>query len=228
MSNLPLTEKQRAKALSTNLLINEIFLSLQGETSSVGIPTVFIRLTGCPLRCKYCDTEYAFHEGNKLNIGEILGKVSEYCTKHVAVTGGEPLAQKNCLPLLSQLCDEDYHVSLETSGALDVSMVDKRIVKVLDLKTPGSGEEKKNLYSNLKHLNDGDEIKFVICNRIDYEWSVQKLLAYQLAERCNVLFSPVQQQQSAAELAEWTLEDRLPVRLHIQLHKYLWGDVAGH
>ena len=213
---------------SESLRISEIFYSLQGETSRVGLPTVFVRLTGCPLRCIYCDTAYAFSGGQTMTLDAIMAEVARYAPRYITVTGGEPLAQKNCLPLLQTLCDRGYDVSLETGGALDVSGVDARVVKVLDIKTPGSGEEQKNLWSNLEHLNRHDEIKFVLCDETDYQWAKQVLLQHDLAQRCAVLFSPVHGQLAAKDLAEWILRDRLPVRLQVQLHKLLWGNKAGH
>jgi len=214
--------------LTTNTLrITEIFYSLQGETRTVGLPTVFVRLTGCPLRCQYCDSAYAFHGGKKLTLTEILQKVADYVPRYVTVTGGEPLAQKACIPLLKDLCDLGYEVSLETSGALDVSEVDQRVMKVLDLKTPDSKEVTKNLFSNLKHLDAKDQIKIVICSREDYEWAMSVMQEYQLAEICEVLFSPSFTQLPEKTLADWILEDRLPVRFQIQLHKHLWGDIPG-
>ncbi|MEX2524492.1 MAG: 7-carboxy-7-deazaguanine synthase QueE [Gammaproteobacteria bacterium] len=213
--------------LNRTLRINEIFLSLQGETGKTGLPTAFIRLTGCPLRCTYCDTEYAFYKGEKQTIGAIMQTIAGYRTRHVTVTGGEPLAQKDCIPLLAHLCNEGYQVSLETSGAMDISGIDPRVMKVLDLKTPASGEESKNRFENLKHIDGQDQIKFVICDREDYDWSKMVLNQYQLNERCEVLFSPSHDQLPAAQLADWILEDKLPVRFQIQLHKYLWGDVPG-
>lgn len=209
------------------LRITEIFYSLQGEARTVGFPTVFVRLTGCPLRCGYCDTAYAFQGGEWLALDSILEQVASYAPHYVTVTGGEPLAQKPCLALLSALCDRGYEVSLETSGALDVSQVDPRVVKVMDLKTPGSGEEGRNRYQNLEHLGPRDQLKFVICGRADYEWARELLRDEALAERCEVLFSPSHGVLPPRELAEWILEDRLPVRLQIQLHKYLWGEEAG-
>ena len=209
------------------LRITEIFFSLQGETRTVGLPTVFIRLTGCPLRCGYCDTAYAFQGGNWIAIEDILKQVASYDAHYVTVTGGEPLAQKPCLNLLQQLCDVGYEVSLETSGALDVSGVDPRVIKVVDIKTPGSGEVDKNLYTNIDHLSPIDQVKFVICNRDDYDWSKTIMQQYQLTDRCEILFSPSYHDQPAGKLADWIIEDKLPVRLQIQLHKYLWGDVAG-
>lgn len=209
------------------LRVTEIFYSLQGETRTVGLPTVFVRLTGCPLRCGYCDTAYAFQGGQWLEMSDILQAVAHYHPRYVTVTGGEPLAQKACIPLLKALCDAGYEVSLETSGALDVSMVDPRVVKVVDIKTPGSGEVEKNLYENVSHLQPHDQVKFVICNQSDYEWSKNIMQQYQLANACEVLFSPSYAQQMPGELADWILKDRLPVRLQIQLHKYLWGDAPG-
>ena len=216
-----------AKAVTTALRITEIFYSLQGETRTVGLPTVFVRLTGCPLRCHYCDTAYAFHGGQQMNLSDILNTVAGYSARYVTVTGGEPLAQKACLTLLTQLCDAGYEVSLETSGALDVSDVDARVVKVMDLKTPRSGELDKNRYANIEHLRQHDQVKFVLCDRSDYVWAKDMLDQYNLAGRCEVLFSPSYQQLDATTLADWILEDRLTVRLQIQLHKYLWGNVAG-
>jgi len=212
---------------SERLRITELFLSLQGESRSVGWPTVFIRLTGCPLRCGYCDTAYAFQGGEWMSLDDIIARTAVYTVKHVTVTGGEPLAQKACLPLLTRLCDAGYEVSLETSGALDVARVDPRVVKVMDLKTPGSGEVERNRYCNLEHLNPRDQIKFVVCDRADYDWAKAQLATYELADVCEVLFSPVQGQLAPRELADWIVADRLPVRFQIQLHKYLWGDVAG-
>ena len=209
------------------LRITEIFLSLQGESRSVGCPTVFIRLTGCPLRCGYCDTAYAFQGGEWMTLDDILARTASFTVKHVTVTGGEPLAQKACLPLLARLCDAGYEVSLETSGALDVARVDPRVVKVMDLKTPGSGEVERNRYCNLEHLNPRDQIKFVLCDRADYDWAKEQLVKYELPHICEVLFSPVQGQLAPRELADWIIADRLPVRFQMQLHKYLWGDVAG-
>ncbi len=209
------------------LRITEIFYSLQGETSTVGLPTVFVRLTGCPLRCQYCDTAYAFSGGTKMSQDEVLNKVAEFKPRYVTVTGGEPLAQKECLPLLSALCDQAYVVSLETSGGLDVSEVDSRVVKILDLKTPGSKEQEKNLYTNIQYINKQDQIKFVICDRADYEWAKEKLKEYQLSDRCEILFSPSHEQLKAKDLAGWILQDNLPVRMQLQIHKYIWGDERG-
>ena len=214
--------------MGKTLTVNEIFFSIQGETSHSGLPTVFIRLTGCPLRCQYCDTEYAFHEGEKITISKILRDVGQYRTRYVTVTGGEPLAQRACVDLLSLLCDEGYQVSLETSGAVDIKNVDERVCKILDIKTPGSGESKKNRLDNLKYLTANDQIKFVVCDRDDYEWTRNMVHDLQLHERCEVLLSPSHEQLDAVQLADWILEDQLPVRLQIQLHKYLWGDIPGH
>lgn len=214
--------------LQKKLKITEIFYSLQGESSTVGIPTVFIRLTGCPLRCQYCDTEYAFTGGQWQTIEEILTQLSQFQSRYVTVTGGEPLAQKACIDLLKFLCDQRYHVSLETGGALDISAVDPRVVKVMDLKTPGSGECEKNHYNNIIHLTTKDQVKFVICDRGDYEWAKDIIGKWQLAEKCQLLFSPSYKQLQARQLADWVLQDHLPVRFQIQLHKYLWGDVPGH
>ena len=227
MRSTTLSEQERTDILTKTVKINEIFLSLQGETSMVGLTTAFIRLTGCPLRCQYCDTEYAFYEGNKMSVGEILRTISAYRTRHVTVSGGEPLAQKTCVDLLTQLCDEDYLVSLETSGAIDVAQVDSRVVKILDIKTPASGEADKNRFENFKHLTARDQIKFVICDRKDYDWSKQKINEYQLTDKWEVLFSPSHEELKAVTLADWILEDKLPVRFQIQLHKYLWGDIPG-
>lgn len=211
----------------SRLRITEIFYSLQGETRTVGLPTVFVRLTGCPLRCGYCDTSYAFQGGNWVDIADILQTVASYQTPYVTVTGGEPLAQKECVTLLKNLCDAHYEVSLETSGALDISAVDPRVVRVVDIKTPGSGEVEKNLWENIDHLSVRDQVKFVICDEEDYVWAKDILEKYHLTDRCDVLFSPSYQQQSPGVLADWILKDRLKVRLQIQLHKLLWGDVIG-
>lgn len=213
---------------SESLRISEIFYSLQGETSRVGLPTVFVRLTGCPLRCTYCDTTYAFTGGQTMTLAAILTEVARFAPRYVTVTGGEPLAQKNCLLLLRTLCNEGYEVSLETGGALDVSGVDARVVKVLDIKTPASGEMERNLWSNLEHLDPHDEVKFVLCDEADYQWAKKVLQKHELAQHCAVLFSPAQGQLAAKDVAEWILRDRLPVRLQVQLHKLLWGNEAGH
>ena len=213
--------------LREQLRITEIFYSLQGETSRVGLPTVFVRLTGCPLRCGYCDTEYAFDGGESMTLAAIMAQVAAHQAHYVTVTGGEPLAQKNCLLLLRELCNADYSVSLETSGALDISEVDTRVSKILDIKTPGSGEVEKNLWSNLAHLTPRDEIKFVICDEQDYLWADEQLRKRNLSVICPVLFSPAYRQLAERTLADWILRDRLPVRMQIQLHKNLWGDIPG-
>lgn len=207
--------------------ITEIFYSLQGESRTVGLPTVFVRLTGCPLRCGYCDTEYAFHGGQKMEISDIVEQVAAYHPRYVTVTGGEPLAQQSCHPLLTALCDLGVEVSLETSGAIDISRVDPRVIKVMDLKTPASGEESKNRYSNIELLKQQDQLKFVICDRQDYDWACGKLREYQLADRCEILFSPVHGNLKPSDLADWIVADNLPVRMQIQLHKYLWGEQQG-
>lgn len=209
------------------LKITEIFFSLQGETRTVGLPTVFVRLTGCPLRCGYCDTEYAFQGGQWWSIDDILTEVAKYAPAYVTVTGGEPLAQKRCLLLLERLCEAGYEVSLETSGAMDLEGVDARVVKVMDLKTPASGEMDRNRYDNLERLDAKDQLKFVICNRADYEWARELMNEHSLADTCEILFSPIHGDLRPAELAEWILEDRLPVRFQLQLHKYLWNDAQG-
>ena len=211
----------------TELRLTEIFFSLQGETSRTGLPTVFIRLAGCPLRCDWCDTPYSFVGGETWSINDILDTVAGFGTQYVTVTGGEPLAQKNCLLLLTALCNAGYDVSLETSGALDISAVDARVSKIVDIKTPGSGEAGKNLWENLGHLSPGDEIKFVLCDEADYLWASRQLAERNLAERCPVLFSPAAGRIEPARLAEWILRDRLPVRMQIQLHRYLWGEGPG-
>ncbi|MBX5459748.1 MAG: 7-carboxy-7-deazaguanine synthase QueE [Steroidobacteraceae bacterium] len=211
----------------SRLKITEIFHSLQGEADTAGIPTTFVRLTGCPLRCQYCDTAYAFHGGAWWEIDAILARVKELGARYVCVTGGEPLAQKNCIELLQRLCDAGYRVSLETSGAMSLEAVDPRVVLVVDVKTPGSGEERRNRYDELARLQAKDLVKFVICGRDDYEWSRAKVAELGLTDRCTVLFSPSHEQLPARDLADWILEDRLAVRFQIQLHKYLWGNVPG-
>jgi 7-carboxy-7-deazaguanine synthase len=211
----------------SRLKITEIFYSLQGEADTAGIPTTFVRLTGCPLRCQYCDTAYAFHGGEWWEMDAILSRVRELGAKHVCVTGGEPLAQKNCLELLRRLVEEGLRVSLETSGAMSLQDVDPRVVRVVDVKTPASGEAERNRYDEIGRLDSKDLVKFVICGREDYEWSRAKLDELGLTTRCTVLFSPSHQQLPARDLADWIIEDRLPVRFQIQLHKYLWGDVPG-
>jgi 7-carboxy-7-deazaguanine synthase len=214
--------------LDETIRITEIFYSLQGETSTAGFPTAFIRLTGCPLRCKYCDTEYAFFGGEKQTIMEVLASVAEFNATYITVTGGEPLAQPGCLSLLNQLCENDYRVSLETSGALPVKGVDSRVAIILDLKTPGSGEVASNYWDNIAELNSKDEIKIVLCDRQDYDWARMQLDRYKIHERgIDVLFSPSHGQLDARDLAEWVLEDNLPVRVQLQLHKQLWGDAPG-
>ncbi len=221
------TETESSLAQQSDLRITEIFYSLQGEARTVGFPTVFIRLTGCPLRCTYCDTTYAYQGGEWQSIDGILEQVAQYNTCYVCVTGGEPLAQVNCLPLLKRLCDEGYKVSLETSGALDVSEVDARVSKVMDLKTPASAEQGRNRMENLEYMTAADQLKFVICDRNDYMWAQEIIIRSELAECCEILMSPSFGQQSAVELADWILEDRLPVRFQMQLHKILWGDEPG-
>jgi len=209
------------------LRITEIFYSLQGESRSVGLPTVFVRLTGCPLRCKYCDTAYAFTGGQWRSIDDVVSSVKTYDTPWVTVTGGEPLAQKNCLRLLTSLCDSGYQVSLETGGALPVNEVDQRVVKVMDLKTPGSGEADRNLLDNIQYLTPADQVKFVVCDEQDYRWAKKIIEEHQLTEKCEVLMSPSYGQMEAATLAEWILRDGLVVRFQLQLHKILWGDKRG-
>ncbi len=216
-----------AAASADRLRITEIFLSLQGEARDAGWPTVFVRLTGCPLRCQYCDTAYAFHGGEWRTIDAILAEVAKHGVRHVCVTGGEPLAQKRCLSLLSRLCDAGYSVSLETSGAIDVAAVDPRVSRVLDIKTPGSAEVGRNLWQNLPLLTARDQVKFVLCGRGDYEWARDVLAEHRLAERCDVLFSPSKAELDATELADWIVADRLPVRFQMQLHKLLWNDEPG-
>ena len=211
-----------------SLRITEIFHSLQGETTTVGLPTVFVRLTGCPLRCGYCDTAYAFEGGKKMAIQDILDTVADYKTDYITVTGGEPLAQPQCIELLQQLCDLGYRVSLETSGAMPVEEVDPRVIKIVDLKTPGSGEVSRNLYENINHLQPEDEVKFVICNRQDYDWSCMQIDQLRLRDTgSEILFSPSQGELAPALLAQWILEDKLRVRMQLQTHKVIWGDEQG-
>lgn len=207
--------------------ITEIFYSLQGETRTVGLPTVFIRLTGCPLRCGYCDSAYAFNGGTRMGLDEILAQVASYQPKFVTVTGGEPLAQKACPELLRALCDKGYQVSIETSGAMPIDDIDPRVCIVMDLKTPASEEVAKNRYENIDLIKPSDQIKFVICDRADYDWSRDIISQYQLTERCEVLLSPSHQVLSNDDLANWIIEDNLPVRFQLQIHKYIWGDVPG-
>ena len=214
-------------AATVRLKLTEIFFSLQGESTRVGLPTVFIRLTGCPLRCVWCDTTYSFTGGEWWNLDAVMEEVARHGTRYVCVTGGEPLAQKACLPLLTALCDTGYSVSLETSGALDVSGVDPRVSKIMDLKAPGSGELEKNRWENLAHITAADEIKLVLADEADYEWARKVLAEHRLTERCGVLFSPVQGQLSPDQLAEWVLRDHLPVRMQVQLHKVIWGNTPG-
>lgn len=215
--------------MQQTLRITEIFYSLQGETRTAGLPTVFVRLTGCPLRCQYCDTAYAFNGGQLQSLDDILEQVAAYRPRNVCVTGGEPLAQPNCIPLLARLCDAGYEVSLETSGAFDIAAVDTRVSRVLDLKTPGSAEVARNRYENIAQLTPNDQVKFVICSREDYDWAVSKLIEYRLEQRAGeVLFSPSHHQVDARQLADWIVSDNLPVRLQLQLHKILWNDEPGH
>ncbi len=216
-----------AEASTTTLRLTEVFLSLQGETSRSGLPTVFVRLTGCPLRCRWCDTTYSFQGGETVTLTSLLARVADYGVPTVCVTGGEPLAQKSCLPLLTALCDAGYSVSLETSGALDVGQVDSRVSRIVDLKPPESGEAARNCWENIAHLTPRDEIKFVLASRADYEWAREVIRAQKLAEVCPILFSPVQGELPPARLAEWILADRLPVRMQVQLHKILWGGTPG-
>jgi 7-carboxy-7-deazaguanine synthase len=212
----------------STLRITEIFCSLQGETRTVGLPTVFIRLTGCPMRCTYCDTSYAFSGGDVVSIDDILAQTATYGARHITVSGGEPLAQKNCFELLNRLCDAGYEVSVETGGAMDISPADPRVSMVLDIKTPASGELAKNRWENIEHLKANDQVKFVICDRADYEWTRFKLEELALAGKVDeILFSPSHGQLSATELAEWILQDKLQVRLQLQLHKLLWDDAQG-
>ena len=211
----------------TMLRVTEIFHSIQGESSRIGLPTVFVRLTGCPLRCTWCDTAYAFSGGEPLALAEVLQRVAGFNCTTVCVTGGEPLAQKGCLPLLVALCDAGHSVSLETSGALDIAGIDPRVARIVDLKAPGSGEQAKNRWENLALLTPHDELKWVLASREDYEWALSVCRQRQLFERCPVVFSPVHGELDPAQLAQWILDDRLPVRFQLQLHKVLWGDTQG-
>ncbi len=211
------------------LRITEIFHSLQGEARSVGLPTVFVRLTGCPLRCHYCDTAYAFSGGELMSLARIIERVNEFGCTRVCVTGGEPLAQPECLALLDRLCEQGFEVSLETSGAMSIAGVNERVSRVVDIKTPDSGEVHRNDWSNIARLTPHDQIKFVVCSRVDYDWARMKMDEHQLAQRVSdVLFSPSYEQVEPLTLANWILEDRLPARLQIQLHKLLWHDAPGH
>lgn len=223
----PVDETAGNAAGVAQLRITEIFHSLQGETTRVGLPTVFIRLTGCPLRCSYCDTAYAFSGGQNISLEEVLHRVAGFAPRYVTVTGGEPLAQKNCLPLLRALCDAGYEVSLETGGALDIGAVDARVKRIVDIKTPGSGEAARNRWENVALLTAHDEVKFVLCDHGDYQWAKQILQQHRLAQKCEVLFSPAHGTLDAAQLADWILRDRLPVRMQVQLHKLLWNNEPG-
>ena len=213
--------------MSIRLKLTEIFLSIQGEADAVGWPTVFIRLTGCPLRCQYCDTAYAFHGGEWFTLEQVLEVVASHGARHVCVTGGEPLAQKACIPLLKALCDAGYRVSLETSGAIDVSHVDERVTRVVDIKTPDSGESARNRMENLALLRREEQVKFVICSRTDFDWARELVRAEALDQRCTVLFSPSHEQVEPRELAQWILDEHVPVRFQVQLHKFLWGNAPG-
>lgn len=231
MSDSPTIQQQTSERSvqvdDTRLRITEIFFSLQGETRTVGWPTVFIRLTGCPLRCGYCDTAYAFHGGDWWSLPQIIEQVARYSPRFVTVTGGEPLAQKRCIGLLSALCDAGYQVSLETSGAIDIAPVDQRVSRVMDLKTPGSGEVARNRYENIPLLTAHDQVKFVLRDREDYDWAKAQLTQWQLTDRCEVLFSPVFETLPPRDLADWIVADCLPVRMQVQLHKILWGEERG-
>lgn len=223
----PVTETPDLAATDDRLRITEVFLSLQGEARDAGWPTVFVRLTGCPLRCQYCDTAYAFHGGEWREIDTVVGEVAAHGVRHVCVTGGEPLAQKRCVALLAKLCDAGHVVSLETSGAIDISPVDRRVSRVLDIKTPGSGEVARNLWSNLQQLTAHDQVKFVICSRADFEWARDVVAEHALHGICDVLFSPSHAQVAPRALADWIVQDKLPVRFQTQLHKQLWGEEPG-
>jgi 7-carboxy-7-deazaguanine synthase len=216
------------KPISTQLRITEVFYSLQGESTTVGLPTVFVRLTGCPLRCQYCDTAYAFSGGEMQEMDALLEKIASFQCKQICVTGGEPLAQPGCIPFLKTLCDIGYNVSIETSGARDIALVDKRVMVVMDLKTPDSKECDKNLFTNITHLKKTDQIKFVLCSRGDYEWACATIMAHQLTQHAHILFSPSWGQLEPTTLADWIIADRLPVRFQLQLHKILWNDAPGH
>ena len=227
MKQAPPADAGKREPDAAGLRVTEIFHSIQGESTLAGLPTVFVRLTGCPLRCHYCDTAYAFHGGQHMPLQDILKRVRGYPARHVTVTGGEPLAQPTCTKLLRELCDNGYKVSLETGGSLDISPVDARVVRVLDIKTPGSGEVTSNLLANLERLRSTDQVKFVICHRQDYEWTCERLEQWRLQDRCELLFSPSHGALQPAELADWILQDGLQVRLQLQLHKQIWGDVPG-
>lgn len=216
------------KKTQTSLRITEIFYSLQGESTTVGLPTVFVRLTGCPLRCTYCDTAYAFHGGSHIEVSRVIQQITDYNCHHICVTGGEPLAQPGCIDLLKHLCEKGLAVSLETSGARSLEHIDPRVMIVMDLKTPDSGECDKNLFSNLSYLKPNDQIKFVICSQDDYQWACEQITKYHLTEHAHVLFSPSWGQLSPTLLADWIIRDRLPVRFQLQLHKILWNDAPGH
>ena len=219
---------KKALQADITLQVNEIFFSIQGESQKIGLPTVFIRLTGCPLRCHWCDTAYAFHRGENMSVAEICEKLATFPgIQHITVTGGEPLAQKNCLTLLQILCDLGFQVSLETSGALSLAGIDTRVMKIVDIKTPGSGEVKKNRSDTIRYLQSQDQLKFVLSDRNDYEWACEFIAQQELAKYCELLFSPVWKKLSERQLAEWILQDTLPVRLQPQLHKWLWGEQPG-
>lgn len=229
-SNQPNNDINKPAVTGKRLRLTEIFYSLQGESKTVGLPTIFVRLTGCPLRCQYCDTEYAFQGGQWWDFEAIINELKKYQTPYITVTGGEPLSQKVCTDFLTELCDSGYKVSLETSGAIDIKSVDQRVMTVMDLKTPSSGEESKNNYKNLEYIKPSDQVKFVVCNRDDYLWSVKKCKEYDLENKCEVLFSPVNLTDSVnikKDLAEWILQDQLLVRYQLQLHKFIWGDIPG-
>jgi 7-carboxy-7-deazaguanine synthase len=226
-ATLPSSAGPTDSATTVRLKLTEIFLSIQGEADSVGWPTVFVRLTGCPLRCQYCDTQYAFYGGDWFTLEDVLQRVAAHGTHHVCVTGGEPLTQRGCIELLRALCDAGYAVSLETSGAMDIAGIDPRVIRVVDIKTPGSGEVVRNRLGNLDLLRPDEQIKFVICDRADFDWARDLVRHMDLHRRCTVLFSPSYSQMEARDLAQWILDEKLPVRFQVQLHKYLWGDVPG-